>query len=119
MADRIADAPREAFRPEFVLPPELATLPAESPVAPVLDAPPEEEPELKLAVLPPDELLPPDEAADPPPVVARVEVENERLSRPYPLRLPRNCGVSKAAALAAEVDPVKRIVRRRTPPRTT
>ena len=90
VADRMAEAPREAFRPPLELPLELATLPAESPVAPVLAAAPEdEEPELKLATLPPDELPPPEEV-DPPPVVARVELLKERLSRPYPLRLPRS-----------------------------
>lgn len=116
VAARIADAPREALSPELVLPLELATVPAESPVAPVLP-PPEDDPELRLAVLPPDELPPPDEV-DPPPVEARVEVENERLSRPYPLRLPRNWGVSRAEAFAAEVEPVNRMVRCSIPART-
>jgi len=117
VADRIAEAPREACNP----PPAI-----EAPASPLPPAPPGEAAALVEAMAPADEPDPEEPLEElelplvlPPPEDPRFPPElNEIPSRPLLLRLPRNRGVSSAAALAAAVEPVKRKVRSSFPPRT-
>lgn len=109
VAERMADAPREACKPaaaEAIASPlpELGGEAAALVEAIALAAP-------ELEEEPPEELEPPEDPRLPPAL-------NDMLSRPNPLRLPRSLGASIADALAAAVEPVSRSVRSSLPPRT-
>jgi hypothetical protein len=114
VAERIAEAPREPWSPPAAIAADASAPPEPPGVAEALveataltGLEPLEPPEPLL-----DDVIEPPPEVEPPPVEPRAPpLEKVRLSRPNPLRLPRNCGDRRAAAFAAAVVPVSRIER--------